>query len=137
MAANLNRVMPAIRLAGSLSTTPVNSLRAAEACGMSRSGFFLVFRQTMGLSFAAFSRRVRLSRVAQLLRQTELSVEAIAIEMGFVDGSHLSRLFARSYGVAPGRYRKQHQHAHAPSGDGAPSPGSAASGAREGNSIGG
>lgn len=43
---------------------------------------------------------------AGLLTMTSLSVTQVAHRTGFVDGRHLSRHFARRYGVTPGRYRR-------------------------------
>ncbi len=107
-ATELMRIMPAIRLAGSRLHHWVTTKEAAAACAVSVSHFCYLFRGTTGLSFGDFMRRTRLSRAAQLLRHTEMSVEAIAQQMGFVDGSHLSRSFKRAYGDAPGKYRHKH-----------------------------
>jgi AraC-like DNA-binding protein len=104
-AANLTRVMPAVGLATSNPDRRVSVEEAASACAMSVSQFCFIFRQTMGLSFGAFARRARLARATELLRHTDLSVEAIAAATGFVDGSHIHRVFRGEYACTPGEYR--------------------------------
>jgi transcriptional regulator GlxA family with amidase domain len=82
---------------------------AAEACGLGRAQFSIVFREVVGLSFGRFSRRLRLGVVAQLLLGTDRPVAAIAAETGFVDASHLHRTFVKHYGCTPNAYRLEHR----------------------------
>ncbi len=49
----------------------------------------------------------RLRRVEQLLRETDLSLEAIASKTGFEYPEYMNVAFRRYYKVPPGRYRKQ------------------------------
>lgn len=103
------RVLPAVVLVHDSPDRDVKLPRAAAACGLHRSRFSTIFRQMMGVTFGQFRRRARLARVAHFLLTTELSVEAIAEETGFVDGSHLHRTFVRYYGRTPGEYRALHR----------------------------
>jgi len=105
-AANLKQIVPALKLAYEAATRRVTIAEAAAACAVSPSRFQQLFRQTMGVSFGAFCLRGRLGLVAHELLHTNRSVAAIAAEAGFVDVSHLCRIFARHYGCTPGRYRK-------------------------------
>ncbi len=106
-ASDLPRVTPALDLVHSHPLRRVSLAEAARACGLSRAQFCLLFRNTMGLSFARFCMRSRLGRVAQLLLSTDLSTETIAGKAGFADGSHLHRAFVKQYGCTPGTYRAQ------------------------------
>ncbi len=49
----------------------------------------------------------RLRRVEQLLRETDLSLEAIAAKTGFEHPEYLNVAFRKYFKVPPGRYRKQ------------------------------
>jgi LacI family transcriptional regulator len=49
----------------------------------------------------------RLRRVEQLLRETDLSLEAIAVKTGFEHPEYLNVAFRKYFKVPPGRYRKQ------------------------------
>ena len=53
--------------------------------------------------------RVKLSRVKQLLVETDLSVEAIARLAGFEHPEYLSVAFKREIGFGPHAFRKQHR----------------------------
>ena len=83
--------------------------QAAGACNMSRNGFAKVFDMLMGISFADFALRFRLSGVASQLKHTDDCIETIANDWGFTDISHLHRHFISHYGISPGKYRKQSQ----------------------------
>ena len=102
----LHRLMPAIELVQSDPGRRVSLEEAAAACCLSVSQFAHSFRLTMGVSFGRFALRSRLAHVARLLLFSDLSVERIAHDLGFVSGSHLQLLFRKHYGCTPGRYRK-------------------------------
>jgi AraC-like DNA-binding protein len=102
---NLPRVVPAIELVQSNPGSRITVRQAADACHFSLTHFKRIFRETMGVSFAAFCLRSRLAHVADRLLATDLPEEAIAHEMGFVDASHLHHHFVSYFGITPGRYR--------------------------------
>ncbi len=52
--------------------------------------------------------RVRMNRVKELLRDTELTLQQIAERMGFEHSEYLGAAFKREIGLAPGEYRKSH-----------------------------
>jgi AraC-like DNA-binding protein len=99
-------IVPAIELLeGSLSRR-VPLSEAAAACNMSRGGFARLFVKTTGHTFAAFALRWRLSEVARLLHNTDLSVKEIAFRCGFEYDTHLHAAFRDHFGMSPGEYRK-------------------------------
>jgi len=103
----LSRIMPALAAVHARPADRITVDRAAAACNLSSAQFSRVFRQTMGLSFAKFRLRAHLAYAAHLLISTDLAIDAIAAEAGFVDGSHLHRNFVEHYSETPGRYRVQ------------------------------
>jgi transcriptional regulator GlxA family with amidase domain len=68
--------------------------------------FERLFRLSTGMSPVAFYRFLRLRYGLWLLRNTDRSVTAIAIETGFADGAHFSRQFRERYGVPPSKARR-------------------------------
>ena len=104
-ASDLSRIMPVLSAFHAHPERRVTLPEAAAACGLSRSRFALVFHETMGLSFGRFCLRARLAFVAHQLLNTDLAVEDIAEQVGFVDASHLHHAFAKHYGCTPRRYR--------------------------------
>jgi len=105
-ASNLPRLMPAISLIQESSTATCRLEDAAAACGMSRSRFVMLFRETMGTTFARFALRARLGFAAHRLITTSLPIEAIATQAGFVDASHFHRMFVKHYRRTPRQYRR-------------------------------
>jgi len=81
----------------------VSLAELAGLSGVSRYQIVRAFARELGVTPYAYviQRRVRLAR--QLLVSGATLVEA-ALRAGFADQSHLTRAFARQYGVPPGRY---------------------------------
>ena len=65
----------------------------AAFCGLNRSYFGKVFRETMGESPQAFLLHYRMARAAQLLKETRLSVGEIAQQVSYDNQLHFSRAF--------------------------------------------
>lgn len=85
----------------------VSAQDAAKECGMTRNYFNGLFEQLMGLSFARFALRYRLTQAASALLLSERPVKSIAAEWGFTDASHLHHCFMRHYGCSPKAYRRR------------------------------
>ena len=117
LSTSLGRIMPALDLLRRRGPAAVGAQEAAVACGLSRSAFGRLFRKTMGVSFASFRLRAHLSHAAHRLLTSEMSTEAIAVEVGFADASHLHRTFVKQYGCTPGKYRAMGRSQSDPAGD--------------------
>ncbi len=105
LAGNLSRIMAALGLLRSQRGTRLTLQQAAAACGLSPSRFAVIFRQTMGVTYARFALRARLAFASQQLLTTNLTVDDIATRAGFVDASHLHRHFVKHYEQTPHSYR--------------------------------
>jgi len=104
---NLARIMPIL---SALQQEPARRIVLSEAaglCGLGRRQFQRVFSQTMGVGFQRFCLRGRLAHAERLLATTDLAVETVAGESGFIDLSHLHRHFVKHYGCAPGAFRRR------------------------------
>lgn len=86
---------------------PLTVAEIAGAVGVSPSHLHRIFRAETGLTLVSRVHQLRLEAAAQRLRETDETVLAIAHEVGFASQSHLTRLFTRHYGCAPGRYREE------------------------------
>ncbi len=65
------------------------------------------FKAVMGRTVYAEIMRVRLERVQTLLRETPMTIEAIADTCGFASASHLGTLFKLHFDTTPAAYRRQ------------------------------
>lgn len=78
----------------------------AATCDLSLSHFISRFRVATGRTPQDYQRRARLARAAYLLLTGDPPLRYLAQRLGFTDRSHFSRSFARSHGLAPGRWRR-------------------------------
>jgi AraC family transcriptional regulator len=73
---------------------------------MSPHYFSTLFKQSTGNTPHQYVIRCRIERAKYLIGQSKLSLAEIAIQVGFVDQSHLHRHFKRLVGITPKNYRK-------------------------------
>ena len=78
----------------------------AQQAGFSSYHFARLFRQTMGESPHQFVLRQRVERAQHLLKATDVPLSHIALESGFANQSHLTRIFKRYLGLTPRGYRQ-------------------------------
>ncbi len=80
----------------------------ADRCNMSYSYFAKLFRKTYNQSCKEYIEFIRLNKVQDLLRFTNLDLTYISQETGFSDCSHLIRTFKKRIGTTPKKWRSQH-----------------------------
>lgn len=107
-----------LRIAGREPTTPASAwmvglttrLRAdpsrligelAHEVGRSPAWIGPAYRRSTGEGLQETAARFRVERAAQLLRETDGSLAAIAADAGFCDQSHMNRTFRRMLGRSP------------------------------------
>ncbi len=100
--ADLERVRE--RLADDQSGTPSLAELAAIA-GLSRYQVLRRFEKAFGLPPHAWLLRHRAERARVLIRHG-VRLATTAMECGFVDQSHMTRVFVRQFGYTPGAWRK-------------------------------
>jgi AraC family transcriptional regulator len=79
----------------------------ALACGLSRQYFTKAFKAATGVTPHRWLQQYRVEMAMQLLGTTTLPIAEIAIECGFADQSHFTRVFSRLAGSSPRIWRKQ------------------------------
>jgi AraC-like DNA-binding protein len=84
---------------------PVSAPELAKVAGLSRFQLTRQFQKMYGLPLHAYHLQVRLEQAKCDLRKGQ-PIAAVAANLGFSDQSHLHRRFQRSFGVAPGEWRK-------------------------------
>lgn len=75
--------------------------------GLPERTFERRFAQATGMSPLQYVHTQRLEEAKQLLEASTLSVEAIALEVGYQDAGFFGRLFRRQVGLTPARYRRR------------------------------
>jgi len=79
----------------------------AGAASMSRSVFARRFKETVGETPLGYLTRWRIYKAKCLLRQSDLSLYAIAERVGYATDGAFNRVFKRQVGETPGRYRRR------------------------------
>jgi AraC-like DNA-binding protein len=93
----------------------------SRLCKLSNRQFARAFQQSFGMPFYKFQLAMRVKRAKRLLAETDLSLEAIAQELGYADQATFTEGFARLAGMPPGRFRRR-QFASGTLSSGAPAP---------------
>ena len=76
---------------------------------MSKSTLIRTFSAIFNMTPWHYLMTIRLNAVRKLLESTDKLLSDIAVETGFFDQSHLTRVFKKERGMTPGEYRRQHR----------------------------
>ncbi len=86
----------------------INADHLAEVFGFSLRQLNRITEQTLGKTATQLINDERISRIKQLLKNSNYSLTDIALTTGFADEFSCIRFFKRYTGMPPGRYRKTH-----------------------------
>jgi AraC-like DNA-binding protein len=84
---------------------PVSLADLASAAGLSRFELARRFRAETGMPPHAYQLDLRIGQARRLLTAGHAPAE-VALDCGFADQAHLTRVFRRTVGVTPGRYAR-------------------------------
>ncbi|MEM6265781.1 MAG: helix-turn-helix transcriptional regulator [Bacteroidota bacterium] len=87
-------------------SSPISISELAELTGNSVYHFARTFRQTTGETPYQFISRLKINQAKELLINTEQKVIEVAMDVGFNDPGHFTRIFKRQLGVTPTEFRK-------------------------------
>jgi len=79
----------------------------ARSVGTYREKLTLMFREQTGMTVFAFIREARIARAMELLQQTEIDVQDIALLIGFHNAGNFATAFRERMGVTPTAYRQR------------------------------
>ncbi len=77
----------------------------ADLSGLSRTTFAVRFQAAAGTSPLAYLTQVRIHKAMDLLKRSDATLAAIAVQVGYGSEAAFSTAFKRQLGVAPGAYR--------------------------------
>lgn len=83
--------------------TPLRLSEVARECGVGPFQLIRAFHAAFGVPPHAYLMQARLRRARALLQGGE-GISTAAVACGFVDQSHLTKVFKRYYGMTPGAY---------------------------------
>ena len=81
----------------------------ASFCGLNRTYFGRIFKETVGKSPQQFLLSYRMAKAAELLKLTALSINDIGNAVGYPNQLHFSRAFKNVYGISPREWRNKNR----------------------------
>lgn len=99
-------VKPAVKYVQERYKKPVRLDTLADLCDVSKSYFCRVFKESMGMGVGEYVIRLRMAEACRLLENTDMSVVAVSVEVGYVDCGYFNKLFKKRFGVTPLQYRR-------------------------------
>ncbi|MCL2659740.1 MAG: AraC family transcriptional regulator [Acidobacteriaceae bacterium] len=81
----------------------------AKECGLSRDHLGRAFKISTGSPLHRWRQWRRVDAAKDLLKRTELSLNDIAFRSGFIDQSHMTRVFATLDQASPAAWRRQNR----------------------------
>lgn len=102
-----SRIAKVVTLMESDLTTHFSNDELCQKAGMSRNNFYRLFLKETQKTPKFFLMEQRMLRASYLLRNTDKTIEDIALETGYTDRYHFSKSFQKFLGTSPVRYRKE------------------------------
>lgn len=107
LAANDRDVQKALQyIADRAPAGPVSVDEVAAATSITRRVLEMRFRSTLRCTITDEIRRVRMSKIKELIANTALSLSQVAFEAGFASYDNFTRYFKASAGITPSDFRK-------------------------------
>ena len=87
-------------------TEPPTVANLAALAGVHASHLLRTFRRHHGCTVATYARRRRIERARAEIATSTRPLAVIALEAGFSDQSHFTRVFRQAFGETPGQYAR-------------------------------
>ena len=80
----------------------------SAVCGLNRSYFGRIFKESMGESPQQFLMHYRMAKASQLLKESKLPICQIGTMVNYPNQLHFSRAFKTTYGIPPREFRQKY-----------------------------
>ncbi len=104
---SMKKLAAAINYMHQNSSEALSTEQLAQMAGMSVSQFERSFRKTLGTTPHKYLLQVRITNACRLIAETDTTIATIALDCGFCDHAHFTRVFRQHTGQTPVTYRKR------------------------------
>ena len=98
-------IQQAMRYMEQCYAEPLTLNRVAEQVGLSPAYLSSQFKKESGSSFSEYLTMCRMNAAKKLLRETSDPISLIAEQTGYVDAKYFSKVFSKTFGISPQKYR--------------------------------
>tara|TARA_B110001454_G_scaffold188070_1_gene185828 strand:+ start:11383 stop:12399 length:1017 start_codon:yes stop_codon:yes gene_type:complete len=84
---------------------PLTITRVARHAGMSETKLSGAFKERFGSTVMGYMARIRMERARHLLRDSDLAITQVALEVGYEHSGNFSTAFRRMYGITPRMFK--------------------------------
>ena len=75
---------------------------------MNESYLSRIFKEELAMTISDYIKIVRLEKSRELLKQKDMRIKDVAINIGIQDQLYFSRLFAKKFDMTPSEYREKY-----------------------------
>lgn len=100
-------VQPAVEYLNANYKKHLDMKNLSQISGMSERSLYRHFQRTLKMSPNRYLWTIRVQKACELLKQTPSGIGEIALQCGFCDGNHLTKVFRSITGTTPFLFRKE------------------------------
>jgi two-component system response regulator YesN len=94
-------------ISGNFSDPDISLLSTAKFVGMSPAHFSTIFAKATGKSFINYLTAIRVNRAKELLKNSDMKLSTIAMDIGYNEPNYFSHVFKKIEGITPKEYRNK------------------------------
>jgi len=100
-------IMPALQYIEENYKKEINLDILSDLCQISGSYLSRLFKKAVGCNYAFYVNAVRISHAKVQLITTNLSISALALDLGYDDAGYFIKVFKKHEGITPNEYRNK------------------------------
>ncbi len=104
------RVLRTLKYIDDHLNEPLTVKDLAQVACLSEFHFHRSFRHYLGITVSGYIRGVRLTKAADILKQSDVRIIDLALCSGYETGEAFTKAFKKAFGISPSRFRKRSRH---------------------------
>ncbi|MFA6291381.1 MAG: helix-turn-helix transcriptional regulator [Victivallales bacterium] len=84
----------------------------AHTFGISQNHLARLFKKALGITPASYIRKRRMELASSLLRETDMPIKSVAVDVGIPDPHHFNKCFRHEFGRSPSALRQGNPELH-------------------------